>query len=205
MNEFSVDKTHDRREMIAEVLAEVEPHHSGGASSERYFFNGKVYKLPASKKSLFTPKEVEQNIAILSESKVDFADTILGVYNLSEAGKWSETPVIIQREADLTFKESLSSKKEATDDTWNLLRRAIDLADRAIESEIVLDGSLTNFGLYGNQVLFLDVQDGNSVGKYTVEKYRDMYESLANSMSLAGADKNTVLDIIEKNSKFFAR
>ncbi|EGQ43448.1 MAG: hypothetical protein J07AB43_14390 [Candidatus Nanosalina sp. J07AB43] len=81
--------------------------------------------------------------------------------------------------------------------------RALDVADRAIESEIVLDGSLTNYGLFGNQVLFLDIQDGNSVEEYTVEKFEDMYESLANSMSRAGADRSEVLEKMDSKSRFY--
>lgn len=204
MNSFSIDKEGKRRDMVAKVIEEVEPRHSGGASSERYFFNGKVYKVPASKKSLFKPGEVEKNIEILSKSGVDFADTVLGVYNLSDVGHGSETPVVIQEQADLTFRESLSNGK-ATEKTWKLFDRTLDIADNAMESEIVLDGSLTNFGLYGNRVLFIDIQDGNSVEKYSVEKFEDMYDSLANSMSRAGVDKEKALARMDKNSKFFTR
>lgn len=202
MNSFSVDKNAERRNMISKVIKEIDPSKSGGASSERYFFNGKVYKVPASEKSLFKAEEVERNIKLLENSKVDFADTILGVYNLSDVGYGSETPVVIQEQADLTFRGSLKAG-EATENTRKLFDRAIDVADNAIESELVLDGSLTNYGMYGNRVLFLDVQDGNSVEKYTVEEFEDMYESLANSMSRACVEKKRSLKEIDKRSKFF--
>ena len=203
MDNFSVDSKKEKRDMIAKVIKEVEPQHSGGASSERYFLNGKVYKVPSSKKSLFKPEEVERNVEILSKTKVNFADTVLGVYNLSDIGLPEETPVVIQEQADLTFRESLSGGK-ATEKTWKLFDRAVDLADRAMESEIVLDGSLTNFGLYGNRVLFLDIQDGNSIEEYTPEKFEDMYRSLANSMSRAGVEKAKALERIDGNSRFFS-
>lgn len=204
MNSFSVDSKGERREMVAKIINQVEPRHSGGASSERYFFNGRVYKVPASKESLFKPEEVEKNAEILSRSNVDFADTVLGVYDLSELGYASRTPVVIQEQAEMTFRDSLSDGK-ATKKTWKLFKRALDVADRAIESEIVLDGSLTNYGLFGNRVLFLDIQDGNSVEEYTVEKFEDMYESLANSMSRAGADRSEVLEKMDSKSRFYTR
>ena len=204
MDNFRLDKKKEKRGMIAKVIKEVEPQHSGGASSERYFFNGKVYKVPASKESLFKPEEVEKNVEILSKTKVNFADTVLGVYNLSDVGLPEQTSVVIQEQADLTFRESLSNGK-ATEKTWKLFERALDVADKAIKSEIVLDGSLTNYSLYGNRVLFIDIQDGNSVEKYTVEKFEDMFEALANTMSHAGADKSKVLDEMDKKSRFYTR
>lgn len=204
MNNFSIDNSSERREIVAKIINEVEPTHSGGASSERYFFNGKVYKVPASKKSLFEPQEVEKNVEVLSRTDVDFADTVLGVYNLSDVGYGSETPVVIQEQADLTYQGSLSNG-EATKKTWKLFERALSLADRAIESEIILDGSLSNYGLYGNRVLFLDIQDGNSVEKYNVEKFEDMYQALANSMSRVGVQKAKVVDKMDKKSRFFTK
>lgn len=119
-------------------------------------------------------------------------------------GYASRTPVVIQEQAEMTFRDSLSDGK-ATKKTWELFKRALDVADRAIESEIVLDRSLTNYGLFGNRVLFLDIQDGNSVEEYTVEKFEDMYESLANSMSRAGADRSEVLEKMDSKSGFYTR
>lgn len=204
MNNFSIDKNSERRKLVAEAVREGEHQRSGGASSDRYFFNGKVYKIPSSKKSLFKPEEVEKNIKILSKSGVDFADTILGIYDLSDVGYASETPVVIQEQADSTYQESINNN-EATKETWNLFDRAVEVADNAIESEIVLDGSLSNFGLYGNRVLFIDVQDGNSVEEYSVEKFEEMYISLATSMTRVGVEKEKAIVRMDKNSRFFTR
>ena len=202
MNEFGVDEEGERSEIVHKVVSEIECDSSGGASSDRYTWHSKVFKVPSSKETLFTKENALRNAKILVNSNIDFANSELGVYNLSNLGYWENTPVLIQDRMEETFKNTLSGKKP-TKDTWLLFERAVKISDRAVESEVVLDSSLSNFGKLNDRILFMDIQDGNSIEKMNHANIDEMYEALANSMSRIGVEKSEALSRIDSISRFY--
>lgn len=203
VNEFYEDTKGERRELVRRIVNEVEPHYSDGAGTVRFFHGNIVVKAAAHKNGVFTPEAVERNVKLLSGAGIQFPDTTLGVYNLSNTEHfWQNTPVVVQETADLTFEQSFS-KGNPTEKTYFMLKRTVDVVDRAVANDLVIDDSLSNFGLFGNTVALMDIQDENSVKKNVKGEFEKMYAALSTSMVRYGADRKEVEELIERESKFF--
>lgn len=203
VNEFYEDKEREHEEFVKKVIHDSEPHQSEGAGTIRYFWGNYVVKVAAHENGVFTQEAVEDNVRLLLDRGIHFPESTFGKYDLSgHPHFWRGTPVLIQEEA-FTFKDSLDDNDSPTERTYSMLKKAIDLVDMAVANKLTIDDSLSNFGLLGNTMTLMDIQDENSVKKGVKGEFRKMYSALITSLVKYGMKREKAEEIVSRQSRFY--
>lgn len=173
-------------EEVQQLLENQEPMASG-FFKKVYETQQKVVKLPEYPGAMEGAEKQVKNaegLGIAPETSVKF-------YDLTSQGYGSETPVVVQEKYDATITDLPDSEIEM------FLNGAVDAIDSALQNDVVLqDAKITNFGLFGEEINYIDIADKESLVRFnpleerTEEEKRafigntsSMYDALARTVS----------------------
>lgn len=99
-------------------------------------------------------------------------ETSIGFHDLTLNGYGPETPVVIQKKYDANILDLPVSEIN------RFLDGAIDTFDTALRNDIVLqDAKITNFGLFDEEVNYIDIADKESLISFNPPKDRSLEEN----------------------------
>jgi len=185
---LSEQPTSDELQQLLENHRSVE----SGFFKDVYETEQNVVKLPSHPGALEGAEDQIDHV----EGKNIGPDTIIGFHDLALQGYMDETPVVIQEKYDSSIIDLDSL------DTERFLNSVVDTIDTALQNNIVLqDASIINFGLFDQEVRYIDIADKESLVAFNPPKDRSSEEYRA-FMGNASSMYNAFVRTVSQNTDY---
>jgi len=115
----------------------------------------------------------EQQLSHFKDENIGAA-TNIGFHDLTLAGYGPDTPVAVQEKYDSDITDISNSQID------QFLDGAINTIDTALQNDVVLqDAKITNFGMFEDEVKYIDITDKESLVAFNPPEYRSPEENRA--------------------------